>query len=62
MSKGSQLKAGFYRVELNKTVWEIPERYQLLAPVGAGAYGQVWWDIKIQFSIFLHIQKLYLCL
>ena len=42
MSKGSQLKEGFYRIELNKTVWEVPERYQLLAPVGSGAYGQVW--------------------
>ena len=36
------LKAGFHRVELNKTVWEIPVKYINLSPVGAGAYGQVW--------------------
>jgi len=35
------LKEGFYRIELNKTVWEVPSRYQLLSPVGSGAYGQV---------------------
>lgn len=33
----------FYRQELNKTVWEVPERYQNLSPVGSGAYGSVWW-------------------
>uniref|UniRef100_A0A8C4I937 mitogen-activated protein kinase n=1 Tax=Dicentrarchus labrax TaxID=13489 RepID=A0A8C4I937_DICLA len=32
---------GFYRQELNKTVWEVPERYQNLTPVGSGAYGSV---------------------
>ena len=35
------LKEGFYRVELNKTGWEVPQRYQNLSPVGSGAYGQV---------------------
>ena len=34
-------KEGFYRVELIKTVWEVPERYQNLMPVGHGAFGQV---------------------
>ena len=32
----------FYRQELNKTVWEVPERYHNLSPVGSGAYGSVW--------------------
>ena len=36
------LKEGFYRVELNKTVWEVPDRYQELTPIGTGAYGSVW--------------------
>lgn len=36
-------RPGFYRQELNKTVWEVPERYQNLTPVGSGAYGSVWW-------------------
>ena len=40
--KGKSLKASFYRVELNKTDWEVPNRYQNLSPVGSGAYGQVW--------------------
>nr|XP_019947697.1 PREDICTED: mitogen-activated protein kinase 14-like [Paralichthys olivaceus] len=35
-------RPGFYRQELNKTVWEVPERYQNLTPVGSGAYGSVW--------------------
>uniref|UniRef100_A0A3Q2CXX5 Mitogen-activated protein kinase 11 n=1 Tax=Cyprinodon variegatus TaxID=28743 RepID=A0A3Q2CXX5_CYPVA len=35
-------RPGFYRQELNKTVWEVPERYQNLTPVGSGAYGTVY--------------------
>lgn len=35
-------RGGFYRQELNKTVWEVPQRYQNLTPVGSGAYGSVW--------------------
>uniref|UniRef100_A0A8D1U5D1 Uncharacterized protein n=1 Tax=Sus scrofa TaxID=9823 RepID=A0A8D1U5D1_PIG len=27
--------------ELNKTVWEVPQRLQGLRPVGSGAYGSV---------------------
>ena len=34
-------KAGFYKVELNRTLWEVPNRYSNLNPVGSGAYGQV---------------------
>lgn len=32
----------FYRQEVNKTIWEVPVRYQNLSPVGSGAYGTVW--------------------
>jgi p38 MAP kinase len=32
----------FYRQEVNKTIWEVPERYKSLLPVGSGAYGSVW--------------------
>ena len=35
------IKEGFYRVELINTVWEVPNRYQNLMPVGNGAFGQV---------------------
>lgn len=41
-SKMSQERPTFYRQELNKTIWEVPERYQNLSPVGSGAYGSVW--------------------
>lgn len=33
----------FYTLELNKTEWDVPLKYQDLAPVGTGAYGQVWY-------------------
>ena len=26
---------------MNKTAWEVPERYKELVPIGSGAYGQV---------------------
>merc|ERR1712088_1059700 len=35
------MKSGFHSVELNKTVWEVPERYVSLTAIGSGAYGQV---------------------
>ncbi|KAG2469387.1 MK11 kinase, partial [Polypterus senegalus] len=46
-------KAGFYRQELNKTVWEVPERYQNLTPVGSGAYGSVCsaYDMKLRQKV-----------
>lgn len=33
----------YHTVEINKTEWIVPERYQMLTPVGSGAYGQVWY-------------------
>jgi len=35
------MKPGFHSVELNKTVWEVPEKYINLTAIGSGAYGQV---------------------
>ena len=35
----------FYRVEIDSTVWEVPERYQELKSKGAGAFGTVWYVI-----------------
>lgn len=37
-----------YKVEVNKTLWEIPVRYQNLSAVGSGAYGQVWYVQHLQ--------------
>jgi len=42
MAAKQTLKPNFYSVELNRTVWKVPLRYQKLSPVGQGAYGQVW--------------------
>ena len=36
------VRSGFYKIELNKTVWEVPKKYQELTPIGTGAYGSVW--------------------
>ncbi|MGH0164452.1 UNVERIFIED_CONTAM: hypothetical protein FKN15_004316 [Acipenser sinensis] len=46
-------RAGFYQQELNKTVWEVPERYQNLTPVGSGAYGSVCsvYDVKLRQKV-----------
>lgn len=38
----NRLPQGFYRTELVSTAWEVPVKYQRLAPLGSGAYGQVW--------------------
>lgn len=35
-------RKGFYKQEVNKTVWELPKRYVSISPVGSGAYGCVW--------------------
>lgn len=41
MEEEQNVRPGFYKVELNRTVWIIPNRYQNLNPVGTGAYGTV---------------------
>ena len=37
-------KPGFYQVVLseNETIWEVPMKYQNLAHIGTGAFGDVW--------------------
>ncbi|XP_013382053.1 mitogen-activated protein kinase 14-like [Lingula anatina] len=52
------IKPGFYRLELNKAVWEVPERYQMLQPVGSGAYGQVCSAVDTHSSQKVAIKKL----
>lgn len=51
----------FYRQELNKTMWEVPERYQSLSPVGSGAYGSVWYGIFffLNFILCYFLQSIY---
>ena len=38
----AKLKPGFYHVEFQDTIWEVPLRYQDLRAIGIGAFGSVW--------------------
>ncbi|XP_075215480.1 mitogen-activated protein kinase p38b-like isoform X1 [Lycorma delicatula] len=48
----------FYKVEINRTEWEVPERYQMLTPVGSGAYGQVCSAVDTRYGAKVAIKKL----
>lgn len=48
----------FYKVEINKTEWEVPQKYQMLTPVGSGAYGQVCSATDTQHNVKVAIKKL----
>ncbi|KAL1020752.1 hypothetical protein UPYG_G00004180 [Umbra pygmaea] len=48
----------FYRQEVNKTIWEVPERYQNLSPVGSGAYGSVCSSYDTKTSQKIAVKKL----
>uniref|UniRef100_A0A8C2X6G4 mitogen-activated protein kinase n=1 Tax=Cyclopterus lumpus TaxID=8103 RepID=A0A8C2X6G4_CYCLU len=54
----SQERPTFYRQELNKTVWEVPERYQNLSPVGSGAYGSVCSVYDVKTGLKIAVKKL----
>ncbi|XP_060516226.1 mitogen-activated protein kinase p38b-like [Cylas formicarius] len=48
----------FHKVEVNKTVWEVPIRYRMLSAVGSGAYGQVCSAVDTQTKKKVAIKKL----
>uniref|UniRef100_A0A3P8YUP2 mitogen-activated protein kinase n=1 Tax=Esox lucius TaxID=8010 RepID=A0A3P8YUP2_ESOLU len=52
------LRPTFYRQELNKTIWEVPERYQSLSPVGSGAYGSVCSSYDVKTGLKIAVKKL----
>uniref|UniRef100_A0A667X0I3 mitogen-activated protein kinase n=1 Tax=Myripristis murdjan TaxID=586833 RepID=A0A667X0I3_9TELE len=52
-------KAGFNRIEIQKTTWDVPERYTALRAVGSGAYGTVCSAIDQQTKEKVAIKKLY---
>ncbi|ESO01791.1 hypothetical protein HELRODRAFT_186407 [Helobdella robusta] len=52
------IKPNFYKIELNKTEWEVPMKYQSLTPVGSGAYGQVCSAYDTERKIKVAIKKL----
>lgn len=49
---------GFNRLELHKTVWEVPERYQDLTPIGTGAYGTVCSALDTRHNMKVALKKL----
>ncbi|XP_048354329.1 mitogen-activated protein kinase 13 isoform X2 [Sphaerodactylus townsendi] len=51
-------RQGFYRQEVNKTVWELPKRYVSINPVGSGAYGSVCSAIDKKTGEKVAIKKL----
>lgn len=55
---GKSAKPNFYRMELKNAEWEVPNRYQNLSPVGAGAYGQVSSAVDTENKIKVAIKKL----
>ncbi|CAD6999329.1 mitogen-activated protein kinase 14B [Ceratitis capitata] len=50
--------ATFYKLDINRTEWEIPEIYQQLQAVGSGAYGQVCKAIVRNTGMKVAIKKL----
>ncbi|XP_032810020.1 mitogen-activated protein kinase 14-like isoform X1 [Petromyzon marinus] len=54
----SDVKEGFCRQELNKTVWEVPRRYVNLTSVGSGAYGSVCSSLDTKTGMKVAVKKL----
>uniref|UniRef100_UPI00398F2CD9 mitogen-activated protein kinase 12-like n=1 Tax=Pristiophorus japonicus TaxID=55135 RepID=UPI00398F2CD9 len=52
-------RKGFYHQDINKTAWEVLERYTELAAVGSGAYGTVCSAIEKRGGSKVAIKKLY---
>ncbi|CAO1298784.1 unnamed protein product [Diamesa hyperborea] len=48
----------FYKTEINKTEWEVPEQYQQLIAIGSGAYGQVCSAVDTNTNTKVAIKKL----
>lgn len=55
----SPLKAGFHRLDVQKTTWDVPDRYTSLKPVGSGAYGTVCSATDQKTKEKVAIKKLY---
>uniref|UniRef100_A0A3B3T4Q1 mitogen-activated protein kinase n=1 Tax=Paramormyrops kingsleyae TaxID=1676925 RepID=A0A3B3T4Q1_9TELE len=55
----SPVKPGFYRQEIQKTTWDVPERYAALRAVGSGAYGTVCCAVDQNTKEKVAIKKLY---
>nr|XP_057942878.1 mitogen-activated protein kinase 12 [Doryrhamphus excisus] len=54
-----RVRPGYYRQEINKTAWEVPDRYRDLKQVGTGAYGTVCSAVDSRTRSKVAIKKLY---
>nr|XP_055046370.1 mitogen-activated protein kinase 12b [Misgurnus anguillicaudatus] len=54
-----RIRAGFYRQDINKTVWDVPERYSDLIQIGTGAYGTVCSANDRKTGVRVAIKKLH---
>uniref|UniRef100_A0A3Q0S943 mitogen-activated protein kinase n=1 Tax=Amphilophus citrinellus TaxID=61819 RepID=A0A3Q0S943_AMPCI len=57
--KNSPVRPGFHRLEIQKTTWDVPQRYVTLHAVGSGAYGTVCSAIDQKTKEKVAIKKLY---
>ncbi|KAM6924933.1 mitogen-activated protein kinase 14A [Xenentodon cancila] len=55
----SPVRPGFHRQEIQKTTWDVPNRYATLVAVGSGAYGTVCSAIDQNTKEKVAIKKLY---
>ncbi|XP_034032887.1 mitogen-activated protein kinase 12 [Thalassophryne amazonica] len=54
-----RVRPGYYRQDISKTSWEVPERYRDLKQVGTGAYGTVCSAVDSRTGTKVAIKKLY---
>ncbi|XP_013875318.1 mitogen-activated protein kinase 12 [Austrofundulus limnaeus] len=57
--KDSPVRPGYHRLEIQKTTWDVPDRYVTLKPIGSGAYGTVCSAIDQRTKEKVAIKKLY---
>uniref|UniRef100_A0A4W5R8N8 mitogen-activated protein kinase n=1 Tax=Hucho hucho TaxID=62062 RepID=A0A4W5R8N8_9TELE len=55
----SRTRPGYCRQDVNKTTWEVPERYRDLKQVGTGAYGTVCSAVDFRTGTKVAIKKLH---
>ncbi|XP_024137142.1 mitogen-activated protein kinase 12 isoform X1 [Oryzias melastigma] len=55
----SRVRPGYSRQDVNKTSWEVPDRYRDLKQVGSGAYGTVCSATDSRTGAKVAIKKLY---
>uniref|UniRef100_A0A8C6Q8F1 mitogen-activated protein kinase n=1 Tax=Nothobranchius furzeri TaxID=105023 RepID=A0A8C6Q8F1_NOTFU len=55
----SPVRPGYHRLEIQKTTWDVPERYTTLRAIGSGAYGTVCSALDQRTKEKVAIKKLY---